>query len=201
MKIILATHNQGKVEEVKYIFSDLKNIKIIYMDEAGITDDIEENGQTIEENAFKKASFVSEKTSTWTMADDTGIYIEALGGKPGAYPARWGGKSLKGRDKVNFALEKMKNILEKDRKAYFKTAVALISPEGNRWFFKGIISGIITSEVVGVPNNFLPYDTIFKPDGFDKTFSQMSEEEKNKISHRAQAFLKVKNFLKNKIKT
>lgn len=200
MQIILATHNQGKNEEVKYIFTDLKDVEIISLDEVGITDDVEEDGKTIEENALKKANYIASKTSQWVMADDTGIYIKALGGKPGAYPARWGGKDLKGRDKMNFVLRQMKNIPESKRNACFKTAVALISPHKEKWYFEGRINGIIVKKIIGTPDNFLPYDTLFQPEGYNITFSQMLENEKNKISHRAQAFIKTKEFLKNHIK-
>lgn len=199
MQIILATKNQGKIEEVKYIFADLKNIEIISLSEAGIEDDIEEDGKTIKENAFKKASYIKQKVSKWVMADDTGIYIEALGGKPGAYPARWGGEYLKGQEKMAFVLDQMKNVPAGKRRAHFKTAVALISPENKKWYFEGVISGTILEKIVGVPDNYLPYDTLFRPEGYDITFSQMSEEEKNKISHRAQALEKTKKFIKNKI--
>lgn len=197
MKLILATHNQGKVEEAKDVFSDLNNIEIIGMEEAGIKGEAEENGKTIEENVLKKAEFVAKKTSEWVIADDTGIYIEALGGKPGAYPKRWVDQFDSQVDKMNFVLSEMKNISDDKRGAYFKTAIALISPQKENKFFEGKINGIIAKEVMGMPGNFLPYDTLFQPEGYNKTFSQMDKSIKNKISHRAQAFQKAKEFLNN----
>ncbi len=197
MKLILATHNQGKLEEVKDVFAGLKTIKIISIDEAGISGEAEENGETIEENVLKKANFVAQKTSEWVIADDTGIYIEALEGKPGAYPKRWLEQFDNQSDKMNYVIERMKNISDDERQVYFKTAVALISPKKEKWFFQGILNGIITREVKGVPDKFLPYDTLFQPEGYNKTFSQMDKSVKNKISHRAQAFRKAKEFIKN----
>ncbi|NQU99129.1 MAG: RdgB/HAM1 family non-canonical purine NTP pyrophosphatase [Parcubacteria group bacterium] len=197
MKIILATHNQGKVEEVKDVFTGLNGMDIISMEEAGIKGEAEENGETIEENVLKKANYVAQKTSEWVIADDTGVYINALGGKPGAYPKRFVEKFDSQIDKMNFILEQMKNVSDNKRNVYFKTAVALISPQKEKQFFEGKINGIIVKQVMGVPDDFLPYDTLFQPEGFDKTFSQMDKNEKNKISHRAKAFREAKEFLKN----
>lgn len=197
MEIILATHNKGKVEEIKDVFSNIKNIEIIGMEEAGIKGEAVENGETIEENALKKANYVAQKTSEWVIADDTGVYIEALGGKPGAYPKRFVEKFDRQIDKMNFILKKMKDVSYDKRGAYFKTAAVLISPWQEKQIFEGKINGIIVKKVMGVPDNFLPYDTLFQPEGFNKTFSEMNREEKNKISHRAKAFREVKEFLKN----
>ena len=197
MKIILATHNLDKVKEIKYVFSDLNTIKIVSMGEAGIKGEAEENGQTIEENVLKKAEYVAQKTSDWVIADDTGVYIKALNNKPGAYPKRWLEKIDGQMNKMNYVLEQMKDISDDQRNAYFKTAVALISPQKEKRFFQGTINGIIVKKIMGVPSNFLPYDTLFQPEGYNKTFSQINEDIKNKISHRAQAFIKAKEFLKN----
>ena len=194
MKLIFATHNQGKVEEIKKIFGDL-DIDILSADEAGISEDVVEDGKTFEENSLKKARFINEKTKEWTMADDSGICVKALGGAPGIYSARWAGENASGEEWVRFLLMKMKEIPEGKRDAWFETCAVLIAPDGRYWTFVGKVEGKIITKSIGVAHPRLPYDSVFIPVGYDKTFSEISSEEKNALSHRGRAFRKLIEFL------
>src|SRR3989344_2163656 len=156
MKLIFATHNQGKVEEIKKIFGDL-DIDILSADEAGISEDVVEDGKTFEENSLKKARFINEKTKEWTMADDSGICVKALGGAPGIYSARWAGENASGEEWVRFLLMKMKEIPEGKRDAWFETCAVLIAPDGRYWTFVGKVEGKIITKSIGVAHPRLPY--------------------------------------------
>ncbi len=194
-KIIIATKNLGKIREISHILSDLK-IKIIPAKNAGINKDIFEDKKTLEENALKKARFVNKITKEWVLSDDSGIFIDALNGKPGVKSFRW----AKNNDIEQYTLTKLINVPTSKRKAYFKTAIALFSPQGKSWLFTGKIAGIITNNPAGKKRDKLPYDTIFIPQNYNKTFAQMTLKQKNQISHRAIALKKFKNFIKSKVK-
>ena len=196
MRIIFATHNQGKVKEMQAILADL-DMKIVSAEEAGIFEDVIEDGETFEENAFKKANFIMKKSGEWAVADDSGLCIRALDGAPGIFTTRWAGENASGDELVNFTLEKMKNVPAENRNAYFESAIVLVSPEGKRWTFSGAIEGKITETPKGIAHPKLPYDVIFIPEGYRKTFAEMKNEEKNSISHRGLAFSKLKEFIKN----
>jgi len=199
MKIIFATHNPGKVKEVGALLAGL-NIEVVSAEEAGVIEEAVEDGKTFEENALKKARFVAEKTGEWSMADDSGICIDALGGEPGVYSARYAGAGASAEKLINFVLEKMKDVLEEKRPATFFTVAVLISPAGEQWAFEGKVSGRVASSPRGAPRPKLPYDVVFIPEGGSRTFAEMADEEKNRISHRARAFLKLKDFLTEKLK-
>lgn len=194
MKIIFATHNQGKVKEVKAILGDL-GVEVLSAEEAGIFNDVVEDGQTFADNALKKARFVSGKSKQWALGDDSGICIEALGGKPGVYSARWAGDGASDDEIINYAVTQIKNIPKDKNNAYFETAVALVAPDGREWIFSGHVDGRVLSEAKGAPRHKLPYDVIFAPNGFDLTFAQMSDQQKNGLSHRGLALKKLKDFL------
>lgn len=204
MKIIFATQNQGKIKEMKAILSDLK-IDVLSAREFGITEEPIEDGKTFEENALIKARFIAQKTNEYSVADDSGLCIKALNGAPGVHTARWAGSrpasSAVGEndhDKilVEYTLEKMKAVPSDKRQAYFESAVALVSPDGKEWTFSGQVHGSISFESRGIALPRLPYDSIFTPEGFMKTFAEMSGEEKNQISHRGSAFEKLKEQIK-----
>lgn len=197
MKLIFATQNQGKLKEIKDILKDL-NIEVLSLENVGITEEIAEDGKTCIENALKKASYVAKESGHWALADDTGLCIKELKGAPGVMTARWAGA---GADLVKFTLEKMKNIPQAKRQAYFETIAALVSPDNQSWTFEGRIDGQITQKPLGKNRVKLPYDLIFRPQGFKKTFAEMTDEEKNNISHRGKAFRKLKNFLASNLVT
>ncbi len=153
MKIIFATKNQGKVKEMREILSDLKmDLEIITMEEAGITDDIVENGKTMEENALKKAREIAKKKNEYTIGEDTGLCIEALDGQPGVKTARWAeGQEVDHEHLYEYCIDQMIDVPAGKRQAYFETALALVSPDGKEWVFKGRVDGEIAEQPKGEP--------------------------------------------------
>lgn len=194
-RLVFATHNQGKVKEMKDILSGLE-IEVLSAEEAGVFEDVVEDGETFEENALKKAKFVAEKTGEWAVADDSGLCISALGGAPGVQSARWS----EGADLAEYTLDKLKNIPAEERTAYFRSTAALCAPDGRHWFFQGRIDGEIPLEPRGIDRPKLPYDVIFIPEGYNRTFAEMSDAEKNSLSHRGLAFSCLKEFIGEMIK-
>jgi len=198
MKIIFATQNQGKIKEMKSILSDLK-VDVLSAGEAGIFDEVVEDGKTFKDNALKKARFIAQKSGEWAVADDSGLCITALNGAPGVHSARWAGDRSDDSKLVMHTLEKMKEIPAGKRQAYFESAVALVSPEGKEWTYSGQVHGSISLEPRGTALPKLPYDVIFIPQGYEKTFAEMTNEEKNSISHRGLAFEKLKEQIRKVI--
>lgn len=190
MKFIFATHNAGKVQEMRQILSGLPH-DIVSADEAGVSEDLPETGSTCEENAIQKARYVAMKTGESAFADDTGLFIDALDGQPGIHAARW---AENGNHATKTLAELVGVPLEK-RTARFVSIVALVSPDGKEHLFKGVVEGIITDTQLGTAHPHLPYDTIFMPREDTRTFAQMSADEKNAISHRGRAFQKFRNYL------
>jgi XTP/dITP diphosphohydrolase len=195
MKLIFATHNEGKIREMKNILAGL-SWEILSAVEAGITEEPVEDGETFAANALLKAQFVAKRTGEWTVADDSGLCVEALGGAPGVFSARWAGENATGEEKADKILRELANITEEKRGAYFETSLALIAPDGRQWIFSGRIDGKIINERRGnLHHHHLPYDAIFMPKGWEKTFVEVSDEEKNAVSQRGQAFRELKVFL------
>lgn len=193
MKIILSTRNPSKAEQIRAIF-DGSSISIVSLDEAGIEGQGIEDGNTLEENALKKAMFVHEqKPEAWAMADDTGIFIDALNGKPGVHTADWHGENKETEQITHWVLDQLKDV--DNRSATFRTVVAIVSPDGKHHFFTGEVRGTILKTPQGKTEPHMPYGSIFIPDGTDKTFAQMSLEEKNTFSHRGRAFRQARDFL------
>jgi len=196
MKLIFATHNPGKIEEAKKLLADLY-VEVLSAEEAGVREDVIEDGETFEENALKKARFVSEKTGEWAVADDSGICIDALDGRPGVQSARWAGEGASGEAIIAHTLHELREVPPEKRGASFISALALVAPNGDHWIFNGAARGSLASSPRGSALPQLPYDVIFIPEGYLETFAEMSREEKNKISHRGRAFEALKNFLKH----
>lgn len=193
MKIIFATHNEGKLIEMKKILHDFE---VIGAEEAGVFEDVIEDGATFAENALKKARFVVNQTGEAAIADDSGACIKVLNGAPGIFSARWAGD----RDIADFTLEKIKDVPEGQRQAWFETAAALVLPDGREFVFAGQMHGNMTFEKRGESLPKLPYDSIFIPDGHTLTCAEMGNEAKNKISHRGKAFLELREFLLREMK-
>lgn len=188
MKLIFATNNRHKVEEISVLLGDsfiLKSLKDI-----DITDDIPEDYHTLEENALFKARYINKLTGLDVFADDTGLEIDALNGRPGVHSARFAGTGKNFEANIDKVLLLMTGI--KDRKARFRTVIALIL-DGTEYLFEGRVNGTIITERRGKQG--FGYDPVFVPDGKNKTFAEMSMDEKNTISHRANAFAKLKEFL------
>lgn len=181
-KLILSTGNKNKVKEIRDILKDLP-IEVLSKDEIGLVDfDVVEDGVTLEENSLKKARELSRLVDYMVMADDSGIFVDSLGGEPGVYSARYGGED--GNDDLN-NLTLLKNLKGKDRTASFQSVIALITEDKREYTVKGICEGRVLEEPKG--DNGFGYDPLFVPDGFQKTFAELDGDIKNAISHRRRA--------------
>lgn len=187
-KLVFATNNPHKLKEARQILSEW--FDVVGLSEIGCTDEIEETADTLEGNALIKARWVHDKYNVDCFADDTGLMVDALGGGPGVYTARYAGEHCSPADNVAKMLRELKD--EKNRKAHFATVVALIS-DGREHCFEGRVEGSI-AESAGGSKGF-GYDPIFVPDETGIRFSEMAPEEKNAISHRGRAMRKLKDFL------
>lgn len=187
-KLVFASGNKHKLSEIASKLA--AKIQVISMRDLGFEDEIEEPGATLEENAEIKAKHINGLYSIDCFADDTGLEIEALDGAPGVYSARFAGKGCSFDDNVQKTLDLLAN--KTNRKACFRTVICLIF-NNETHFFEGRIDGEITTERFGTDG--FGYDPIFRPIGSEKTFAQMSQSEKNQISHRALAVDKLVEFL------
>lgn len=188
MKIVFATNNYHKLGEIRNLLG--KSFKLLSLKDLNFTEDIPENYPTLEENALFKARFINKISGMNVFADDTGLEIEALNGRPGVHSARFAGEQKDFQANIDKVLLLMNGI--KNRKARFRTVIALIMDDAEH-IFDGTVSGTILHEKRG--NQGFGYDSVFSPDGKDLSFAEMSLDEKNTISHRAKAFEKLKIFL------
>jgi XTP/dITP diphosphohydrolase len=188
MKLIFATHNQNKFKEVASMIP--KHIELLSLKDIGCTEDIEETSDTIEGNALLKAKYVKENYQIDCFADDTGLEVTSLNGEPGVYSARYAGPDNEADANMSKLLSNLKGI--SSREAQFKTAIALTMHNSETLFF-GICEGEITQSRQG--DGGFGYDPIFKPNGFDKTFAEMTLAEKAEIGHRGKAMRKLINYL------
>jgi XTP/dITP diphosphohydrolase len=188
MKIVFATNNENKTKEIRYLLGN--SFTLIDLTDINITEDIPENEPDLEGNALFKARYVHNVTGMNVFADDTGLEIEALKGSPGVHSARFAGEEKDSQANIKKVLKLMKD--SKNRKAKFRTVIVLILDE-TEYFFEGIVFGNITKERRG--NGGFGYDPIFIPENKNLTFAEITLDEKNKISHRAIAFNKLKLFL------
>jgi len=187
-KLIFATNNTHKLHEVSSMLKDIA--EVIGLQQIGIFEDIPETGLTLQENALQKANFVFERTGLNCFADDTGLEVEALDGRPGVFSARYAGEPSNSDKNIEKLLFELKNI--NNRNAQFITVIALIF-NNKQYFFKGAVTGKIIEQRQGTAG--FGYDSVFMPNFYDKTFAQLSEKEKNEISHRGKAVEKLKDFL------
>lgn len=187
-KLVFATNNAHKLREVAEIVGD--GFEIVSLKEIGCHDEIPETADTLEGNALQKARYIHERYGLDCFADDTGLEVDALGGAPGVYSARYAGPGHDSRANMRKLLHELEGIEE--RKARFRTAIALIL-DGKERIFEGIVEGSITKEPRGEAG--FGYDPLFAPEGYGETFAEMDEELKNTISHRARAVAKLADFL------
>ena len=192
-KIVFATGNQGKLREVKKILADL-DMEIVSMKEEGIQIDVDENGTTFAENAQIKATAIAACTDAIVLADDSGLVIDALGGEPGIYSARYLGEDTSYRIKNQNLIERLEGVPEEKRTARFVCAIAAALPNGTVLHTEGTIEGIIGYEERG--ENGFGYDPIFYVPKLGKTTAELSDDEKNAISHRGSALEKMKVLLR-----
>ena len=188
INLIFATSNQNKVLEIQKILPKKFNIKSLK--DLNYFEDVPENENTIEGNAVFKAKYIYKKFNINVFADDTGLEVEALNGEPGVHSARYAGTTRNSEKNIKKLLKNLKNI--KNRNARFKTVIALII-DNKLHIFSGIVEGYILDSPKG--NNGFGYDPIFCPNGFDKSFAELTLKEKNLISHRSLAMKKLIDFI------
>lgn len=188
MKLVFATHNQNKFNEVKALLPS--HIELVSLTDIGCYDEIPETAETLKGNAKIKADFVTTNYELACFADDTGLLVDALYGAPGVYSARYAGKQKNADDNMNKLLSELKE--KNTRTARFETVIALNLKEKNT-YFTGIVEGEIT-EVKSGENGF-GYDPIFQPKGYHQTFAELPMEVKNKISHRGKAIAQLMEYL------
>jgi XTP/dITP diphosphohydrolase len=196
-ELIVATHNQDKLKEIGLLLG--QHFKLLSLYDVNFTDEIIEDHDTLEGNALKKAQMIYSRYSTDCFADDSGLEVVALNGKPGVHSARYSADILPEASTEKRAAENIKKLLREleycqDLTAAFRTVICFIS-KGNIMYFEGKIEGKIVRVKKG--NNGFGYDPVFMPDGFSRTFAEMALEEKNKMSHRAIAVSKLKQYLDN----
>lgn len=193
MKIVFATNNKNKLAEIRDMLGD--KIEVMSLADINCHEDIPEMADTLEGNALQKARYVFDKYGMSCFADDTGLEVDALGGEPGVYSARYAGGE--GHDSEANMAKLMQKLGDNDnRKARFRTVIALITGSGDAVvkLFEGVAEGDIIREKRG--GEGFGYDPIFRPEGYDKTFAELGHEIKNKISHRARAVQKLVEYLK-----
>ncbi len=188
-KLVFSTNNEHKLEEVRAKVG--KYYQIISLKELGDDTDVPETGDTLEENAMIKASYLWDTYHQNCFADDTGLEVEALNNAPGVYSARYAGEQKSSEDNVAKLLKELEG--KDNRKARFRTVIALIMG-GKRYLFEGTVEGIITTAPKGTSG--FGYDPVFQPNGYDKTFAELTLEDKNTISHRAKAVEQLVLFLR-----
>tara|TARA_B110001454_G_scaffold50036_1_gene49152 strand:- start:3129 stop:3704 length:576 start_codon:yes stop_codon:yes gene_type:complete len=190
MKLVFATNNLNKLKEVQEMLPD--SIELLSLKDINCFDEIEETETTLEGNAKLKADYITTKFGFNCFADDTGLEVESLDGKPGVYSARFAGEPANSENNMQKLLVDLKH--KKNRKAQFRTAVSL-NINDEKFIFEGICRGEILTRKQGEKG--FGYDPIFKPEGFNKSFAEMTSEEKNTISHRGIAIQKLVAFLNN----
>ena len=188
MKLVFATNNLNKLSEIRSLVPE--GIDILSLKDINCNEDLPETNPTLEENALQKAKYVFDNYGFNCFADDTGLEINALAGEPGVYSARYAGEECIAENNISKVLLKLEG--QENRKANFRTVIALII-DGNNTLFEGLCKGVITESKSGAEG--FGYDPIFKPDGYDKNFAEMSKDEKGQVSHRGKAVKKLVDFL------
>lgn len=189
-KLVFASNNAHKLSEIRALLGD--RIEVVSLSDLQCHDEIPETADTLEGNALIKARYVWERFGLYCFADDTGLEVEALGGAPGVYSARFAGEHATFEDNVSLLLERLSGVAA-PRRARFRTVIALIDEYGTH-FFEGSVDGEITLERSG--NHGFGYDPVFRPEGREETFAQLTEQEKNSMSHRGRAVQKLVNYLR-----
>ncbi|PRX28915.1 XTP/dITP diphosphohydrolase [Orenia metallireducens] len=192
MKLFLATGNQHKIEEMKKILADT-DIEILSKNDIETMPEVIEDQDTFIGNSLKKAREIAEYIGMATIADDSGLVVQALNGQPGVYSARFAGENATDQENNQKLLELLKDIPLAEREAYFICAMAFVSTEGKEYTVTGKCHGHITFKAQGEEG--FGYDPLFIPKGYKKSFAQLGSEVKNKISHRAKALDKMKDYL------
>ncbi|MGL2964714.1 non-canonical purine NTP diphosphatase [Flavobacterium sp. RSB2_4_14] len=189
MQLVFASNNKNKIKEIQILLPS--TIQLLSLEDIGCFEEIPETENTIEGNAMQKANYVTEKYGFNCFADDTGLEVESLNGEPGVFSARYAGEQKDANDNMDKLLANLKD--KPNRNAQFKTVICL-NLDGEQHLFKGIIKGQIIEKKVGT--NGFGYDPIFVAEGYDKTFAELTLEEKSRISHRGLAVKQLVDFLR-----
>ena len=189
-KLVLASRNKNKIEEMKALVADL-GIEVYSALDFSDLEEVDEDQPTLEGNALKKARYVHQQTGLPALSDDTGLEVKSLNGAPGVYSARYAGENVSYQDNVLKLLKEMDG--EEDRAAQFRTVVALVTADSEHTF-EGVCKGKIIDHQRGEKG--FGYDPVFLPEGFDQTFAELDSKVKNEISHRGRAIQKFISFLK-----
>ena len=193
MKVILASRNEGKLREMRIILSKY-GMDVVSRDDAGIPAfEVEETGTTFEENSYLKAKAIMEASGCPTIADDSGLVVDALGGEPGVYSARYAGEGCTDDDNNEHLLSRMESVPDGERSARFVSVITMLFPDGRKLVAKGTVEGRIDRCLDG--ERGFGYDPLFIPDGYDRSFGVLSSEIKNSISHRAKALSELEMLL------
>jgi len=187
-ELVFATNNSHKIAEASAILGN--HFHLISLKDIGCLEELPEDKPTIKENALQKARYIYERFGCDCFADDTGLIVDSLDGAPGVYSARYAGEDCNSQNNIRKLLENLND--KKDRRAQFKTVLALIH-NGDEYFFEGVVKGVIMTEIHG--KGGFGYDPVFRPDGYELSFAEMDSELKNKISHRALAIKALSFFL------
>lgn len=191
-KILIATGNQGKVREIKDLVKDLP-VKLLSFADLDEVPEVEEDGFTFEENALKKARTLAQLTGLVTLADDSGLCVDALDGRPGVLSARYAGEDASDEEKCLRILEEMREVPDRLRTAQFVCVIALVDPEADEKLFRGVCEGRINHEPVG--SEGFGYDPVFYSPEAGCTFAQMDRDAKNRVSHRGRALRLLVDYL------
>jgi XTP/dITP diphosphohydrolase len=194
-KLLLATSNQGKARELKMLLRELP-MELVLPGELGINAEVEEMGGSLEENARLKATVLAEESRLLTLADDSGLEVDALGGEPGVLSARYAGEGASDEERVEYLLKKLEGVPEEKRQARFRCAIAIATPEGEVELCSGDCPGLITFEPKG--ERGFGYDPVFYFPDLDKTMAELPLEVKNKVSHRGAAAREAVKYLRSK---
>ncbi len=192
-KLLIATHNQGKLHEFRQLLVDL-DLEVTDLDAMGITHDVEETGTTFAENAILKARAYAEMSGLLTWSDDSGLEVDALDGRPGVYSARYGGPGLNARDRYLLLLDELRAHSRQNWHARFRCVVALVLPNGELYTVDDTLEGVITDQPAG--DYGFGYDPIFYLPDYQATLAELSPEIKNQISHRGKASRAAKQLLR-----
>jgi XTP/dITP diphosphohydrolase len=194
-RLLIATGNPGKVNELRPLLVGVP-LTLLSLNQISLLADIEETGSTFEENAVLKAAGYARRSGIWALADDSGLEVEGLGGRPGVHSARYGGSETGFDEKIKLLLAEIAETGDAERRARFVCSAALADPEGMvRFAAEGICAGTIAAEPRGTGG--FGYDPVFVPDGFDRTFGELPAAIKQQISHRGRAIAKIIPFLRD----
>jgi XTP/dITP diphosphohydrolase len=196
-KLLLATNNRGKARELKLLLRELP-LELVLPDELGITAEVEETGRSLEENAKIKATVLAKRSGLLSLADESGLEVDALGGEPGPLSARYAGEGASDKERVDYLLAKLKGVPREKRTARFRCVIAIATPEGKVELCSGKCPGLITFGPRGEKG--FGYDPVFYFPGLDKTMAELPLDIKNRVSHRGEAAREAVEYLRRKYK-